>query len=96
LKTVCQRGLGSTLFYSKEVQYDFRSQSKLFRVYIAEGEPMPAIIEAFVEAQTPMEGTFSRVIPQDYGANVLVFVRTTGQARIKIVSSSFVERVEAA
>lgn len=96
LKTVCQRGLGSTMFYSKEISYNYSSPSfHSFRVYIADGEPMPAIIEAFISVQTPMEGAYSRVFPQSYGASISVYAPTAGQATIKIVSSSFIERVEA-
>lgn len=95
LKTVCQRGLGSTLFYAKEISYNFTSNSHIFKVYIAAGEPMPAIIESFISSPTPMEGTYSRVFPQSYGASVTVYTKTTGQATIKVVSSSFIERIEA-
>lgn len=94
LKTVCQRGLGSTLFYAKEFDYNFTSTGHTFKVYIADGEPMPAIIESFVGAQTPIEGSYSTVNPQSYGANVFIHVNNTGQARIKIISSSFIERVD--
>ena len=97
LKTVCQRGLGSTLFYANEITYNFTRDYHSFKVYIANGEPMPAIIETFITSPTPIEGASILFTPQSYGASVMVSIGMglTGNVKIKFVSSSFIERVEA-
>lgn len=93
LKTAARRGLGATKFYSKEVSWG-SGKAHSFRVYIADGEPMPAFIQAYVNVPTPFYDLAVRLTLQSYGASVSVTCLTSGTITLKVISSSFIERIE--
>lgn len=94
LKTIHQRGLGATRFYRKS--YTINGASSGFHtieVHLADGELTPAIITAHIRTQTPVFSSYSRVDPQSYGANILVYNYTAGDVQIEIISTAQIQEI---
>ena len=96
LKTIHQRGLGATRFYKKSFTKTGASSGyHNFRVQIYDGEPMPAIITAYINTPTPTRTPTVEVSPQSYGASVSVYCYTAGNIRVDVVSSSDIQGITA-
>ena len=88
LKTIHQRGLGTTIFYSESLQKSHNYFTDV-TVSIANDEPMPAIITIAANIPQPLNFPMIVFVPQSDGALFDVLGSTTsGTAKIKVFSSS--------
>ena len=94
LKTIHMRGLGTTRFYSKQVEFE-KATSQTFEAHIAADEPTPAIMQGLINLPTPILNPVVRYFPQSYGASFLVMTLSTasGQGKFAVISSSVLSQV---
>lgn len=94
LKTIHLRGLGTTRFYSSQVEFE-KATSQTFEAHIAADEPTPAIMQGLINLPTPILNPVVRYLPQSYGASFLVMTLSTasGQGKFTVISSSALSQV---
>lgn len=88
LKTIRQRGIGTTIFYSESLQKTHNYYTDV-AVSIASDEPMPAIITIAANIPQPLNFPMLVFVPQTDGALFDVLGgAASGIAKIKVFSSS--------
>lgn len=94
LKTLHLRGLGTTRFYSAQVEFE-KATSQTFEAHIAADEPTPAIMQCLINLPTPILNPLVDYFPQPYGASFLVMTLSTasGQGKVAVISSSALSQV---
>ena len=87
LKTIHQRGLGTTRFYSQSLQKSIDVYVDV-TVTIANDEPMPAIITLAANIPAPIRYPNIVFDPQSQGMLFDVLGGQQGTAKLKVLSSS--------
>lgn len=94
LKTIHQRGLGTTRFYRASVtKQNASAGSHSFQIHLADGELTPAIILASINAPTPTGASNVSLYERSYGALASVYIQNAGTIRLDVVSSADISEI---
>lgn len=97
LKTIHQRGLGTTQFYSATAQKTTSSSMSYvtFRASVAQGSPLPAAFVTAISLPEPIavSSIIYGIAPTGDYVSVTPIVFTPGTVKCKVISSSQIEDI---
>lgn len=93
LKTIHRRGLGTTRFYSADIEKNHDIFTDI-TVQIADGEPTPAIVTIAANIPTPINFPMIVFTPQNNGYLFDILGGASGTAKVKAMSTSQIGSIQ--